>query len=92
MGHTHEPGHTTTTVVEERDGMSGVLIAVIAIVLILFLLWAIFFSGWVIDRTPEADVDQTNIEQREETEVNVPSQDQPTTEPTGTAPSPAGSP
>lgn len=77
MGHTdHE--HPSTTVIKERTGMSGVLVAIIAIILVLFLIWAVFFSGWVLNRDDDAGTqDTTNIEQREgDTNVNVPPADE----------------
>ncbi|MGH2813161.1 MAG: hypothetical protein ACRDI1_10690 [Actinomycetota bacterium] len=41
-----------------------------AIVLVLFLLWAIFFSGWVIDRD-DTDTAPTNVEQEGDTEIDI---------------------
>ncbi|MGH9194754.1 MAG: hypothetical protein ACRD1T_03330 [Acidimicrobiia bacterium] len=70
--HHHEPAVVERTTYVEDDSFSGALIAVLAIVVILFLIWAIFFSGWVMDRNPEPTT--TNIERTEEgdTTINVP--------------------
>lgn len=76
-----------TTVVEERDSSSAVVIAIVAVVVGGLLIWAIFFSGWIVNRgQPER---QTNIEQREgDTNINLPGGG---TQPS-TQPSPATSP
>jgi uncharacterized membrane protein len=48
----------------------GIFAVLLAVVLIVFLFWAILFSGWVVDRGGQQEAPL--IEQREETEINVP--------------------
>lgn len=83
MAHDHR-----SNVVERDSSYSGVVFAILAIVLIMFLVWAVFFSGWVIDRDT-GDGGTTRIEREQEqtdVDVNVPSegeqeQPQPATSP-----------
>lgn len=71
-----EDEHPSTTVIEERDGMSGALMTIVTIVLVLFLVWVVFFSGWVMNRDSDTQ-DTSNIEQREgDTNVEVPPADE----------------
>jgi hypothetical protein len=58
------------TYVERDSSAMGIFAVLLAVVLIVFLFWAIFFSGWVVDRGGQEEAPL--IEQREETEINVP--------------------
>lgn len=91
MSHIHEPGNTTTVV---EDSSSSALLIVVAVVVGIVLIWAIFFSGWVIDRSPEGGV--TNIDNTTEGDTNVNNPPQPTqptqTEPAPTEPAPTTAP
>lgn len=60
---THDHHHGSTVV--ERDSSSAIIVAVVVILLAVFLIWAIFFSGWIVD----ADEDEggvTDIDQEQE--------------------------
>lgn len=61
--------HHDREVVVERDSSAGLVIGIVVALLVLFLIWAIFFSGWVINGD-EAEA-PTNIEQREEGDTNI---------------------
>lgn len=84
MSHIHEPSST------ERDS-STMMMVLIAIVVGAILIWAIFFSGWIVNRGQTDG--PTNIEQREgDTNINVPGGGtQPSTQ-SSPQPSPATSP
>lgn len=76
MSHEHD-----ITVVTERS-KAGLITAVVAVVLLLLLVWAVFFSGWFVDRGSETP-NQTNIQETEEGDTNIqqpqqPQQPQPT--------------
>lgn len=64
MSHIHD--HETTVI--ERDPTSSALIIVVSVVVGIVLIWAIFFSGWVIDRGPD---NVTNIDRTTEGDTNV---------------------
>jgi hypothetical protein len=66
---THHHHDREREVVVERDSSAGLVIGIVVALLVLFLIWAIFFSGWVIDRD-EAET-PTNIEQREEGDTDI---------------------
>jgi hypothetical protein len=75
MAHYHSDAHggPPTTVVIERDGVSGLLIGIIAVVLAVFLIWALFFSGWAFNRSTEPSNNSTTIERDEgDTNIQVP--------------------
>lgn len=61
--------HHDREVVVERDSSAGLVIGIVVALLVLFLIWAIFFSGWVINGD-EAEA-PTDIEQREEGDINI---------------------
>ncbi len=83
MAHTHDTGHGHgTTVVEERDSSAGIIVGVLIAVLVLFLLWVFFFSGWVgggTDVESDRDGTVTNIEEEGDTQINVPQDQEQTT-------------
>lgn len=87
MAHHH---HDRETVVE-RDSSTGLIVGIVVALLVLFLIWAIFFSGWVMDRDVD-DNGTTNIEQREEGDTDIdivdPDEDTTTDEDGTTEPSP----
>lgn len=80
MAHVHDHG---STVVTDREGMSSVLIAILAIAAIVFLVWFFAFSGVVFDRG-DGGGDTTRIEQQN----NPPPVEQPA--PGNEAPAPDG--
>ncbi|MEO7804989.1 MAG: hypothetical protein ABIS18_12005 [Actinomycetota bacterium] len=57
--------HGSTVVVE--DSRSSALLIGLALIAGIVLVWAIFFSGWVIDRGP----DTVNIDRTTEGDTNV---------------------
>ena len=62
--HSHDThDHSSTEVVTEETGGPGVFLAIIAIVLIGFLIWLFAFSGMMFDR------DNNNAPPRDETNV-----------------------
>lgn len=67
--HHHEP--RATVVVDETDSATGIVVAIVAIVLMLFLIWAIFFSGWIMDRGTRPDIRETDFEQRREGDTDI---------------------
>lgn len=81
MAHAHHD--SGTTVVTDRDGLSGALIAIIAAVVVAFLIWLFAFSGVVFDRDTGGGGQTTNIEQQ--------NTDTGTTGNTSSEPSPASS-
>lgn len=67
MAYPHHDVHEhETTYVEERDGVSGVLIAIGAILLVALLVWLFAFSGVVFDRGGDNDAPDTQRVQVEE--------------------------
>ncbi len=64
MAHAHHD--SGTTVVTDREGMSGVVMGILAAVLVVFLIWLFAFSGVVFDRGSGGQGGTTNIEQNVE--------------------------
>jgi hypothetical protein len=84
----HEPHEThdrTTIVSGDRSGPAAALIAVIALLLVAFLVWFFAFSGVVFNRTGPSRGSTTRIEQNTNNNTNgnggVGGQTQPSTVP-----------
>jgi hypothetical protein len=67
--HTYVERESSPTYIERSSSAMGIFAVLLGVVLVVFLLWAIFFSGWVVDRGGQ---EAPLIEQREQTEINVP--------------------
>lgn len=82
MSHVHEK------VVEERESSSTAIMAILVVLVLAILIWAIFFSGWIVDRD-NTDVRETNVDQdNTDVDVNQPSDgggNQPSPSPGGTS-------
>jgi nitrogen fixation-related uncharacterized protein len=68
--HTYVERESSPTYIERSSSAMGIFAVLLGVVVVVFLLWAIFFSGWVVDRGGQQEAPL--IEQREETEINIP--------------------